>query len=169
MTTYCINITKNSEAGFLWIEKSGSDKVPLSHYVIAVCYEKMITRMTYCVSKSFRNALKNLPPTFEFPKKFPRIRSNASETYFIEYLHKVKDDFKLHTPIDKLVASNGGDLYNQETYADFHLILCEILELLLKSLNELKVLHHNLGGKAPSPTQLNDADEQPWSLGPEKR
>ena len=25
------------------IEKSGSDKVPLSHYVIAVCYEKMIT------------------------------------------------------------------------------------------------------------------------------
>jgi hypothetical protein len=125
------------------IETSGSDKVPLSHYVIAVCYEKMITRMTYRVSKSFRDALKNLPPTFEFPERFPLISaSNSNDKNFISFLLKVEIRLKLHTPIDKL-AKHGNDLYNQETYVDFHSILCELLELLLKSLLELREMHHD--------------------------
>ena len=47
------------------IESSGTNKF---YYVIAVSYERMITQMTYRVSKSFHNALKNVPPMFEFPK-----------------------------------------------------------------------------------------------------
>ena len=135
-------------------EKSGLDVAHLCFYVVAVCYEKMITRMTYRVSRSFRDALKNLPPTFEYPEKFPKI-GGSNELRFIEFLLKHKDRLELHTPIDKLVK-HREDLYNKETYADFHSILCEILELFLKSLMELKVMHHNLGGKAPSSTQLID-------------
>jgi hypothetical protein len=143
------------------IETSGQDKVPLSHYVIAVCYEKMITRMTYRVSISFRDALKNLPPTFKFPKQFPirATSSNPNDRNFILSLLKHKARLgrpKLHHSIDNL-AKHEEDLYNQETYNDFHSILLELLELLLMSLYELKDTHHKLGGKAPSVTQLDDA------------
>ena len=141
-----------------FIEKSGSDKVPLTYYVIAVCYEKMITRMTYRVSKSFRDALKNLPPMFEFPKQFPQISaSNSNDKHFISFLLdlKARNCLELRTPTDNLVK-HLNDLYNQETYADFHLVLCELLELFLKSLAELKSLHHELGGKPPSSIQLKN-------------
>ena len=50
------------------IKSSGTDEVPLYHYVIAVSYKKMIIQMMYRVLKSFCDALKNVPPTFEFPK-----------------------------------------------------------------------------------------------------
>ena len=50
------------------IKSSGTDKVPLFYYVIAVSYEKMITQMMYHVLKYFCDALKNVPPMFEFPK-----------------------------------------------------------------------------------------------------
>jgi hypothetical protein len=138
------------------IEMSHSNIAYLSHYVIAACYEKMITRMTYRVSKSFRDALKKLPQTFEFPKRFPLINgSNSNDHKFISYLVEVKIRLGLKTPIDNLVK-HGNDLYNQETYGDFHSILFELLELLLKSLKELKEIHHSLEGKAPSKEQLND-------------
>jgi hypothetical protein len=142
------------------IETSGSDnlKASLSHYIIAVCYEKMITRMTYRVSVSFRDALKNLPSTFEFPKRFPPISatsSNSNDKHFITFLRKVKIQLKLNTPIDNL-AKHENDLYNQETYVDFHSILCELLELFLRSLTELRGMHHKLGEKAPTSTQLSD-------------
>ena len=157
--------TKNSFEFHTWmiarlIETSGSDRVHLSHYVIAVCYEKMITRMTYRVSKSFRNALKNLPPVFEIPKQFPQSNaSNSNDRKFILYLREVEKCLRLHTSIDNLVK-HQNDLYNQETYADFHSILCELLELFLRSLTELKVKHQKLGGKAPSLMQLNNAKEK---------
>ena len=97
------------------IKSSGTDKVPLSYYVIAVSYERMITRMTYRVLKSFRNALKNVPPTFEFPKRFTLISaSNSNDKNFIAFLLKIKDHLKLHTPINNLVK-HEKDLYNQET------------------------------------------------------
>jgi hypothetical protein len=116
----------------------------------------MITRMTYRVSESFKSALKDLPPTFEFPKEFPLINAkNTNDKHFVSFLVFKAKALKLHTPIDNL-AKHANDLYNQETYMDFHSILCELLELLLKSLEELKVLHHELEGKAPSSTQLND-------------
>ena len=60
--------------------------------------------MTYCVLKSFRDALKNVPPTFEFPKRFtPISASNLNDKNFIAFLLDVKDHLKLHTPIDNLV------------------------------------------------------------------
>ena len=65
---------------------------------------------------------------------------------FITFLLNVKDHLELHTPIDNLVK-HEKDLYNQETYVDFHLILCELLELLLRSLAELKAIHLRLKGK----------------------
>ena len=136
-----------------FIETSGSDKSFLSHYVIAVCYGRMITRMKYRVSKSFRDALKNLPPTFKFPGQIPLINTSTSnDRNFISFLLKVKVHLGLHTPIDNLVK-HKDDLYNQETYVDFHSILCELLELLLKSLEELKDIHHNTK-KTPSLEQL---------------
>ena len=80
---------KNSFEFHTWmiaklIKSSGTNKVPLCHYVIAVSYEKMITRMTYRVSKSFRDALKNVPPMFKFPKRFTLISaSNSNDKNFI--------------------------------------------------------------------------------------
>jgi hypothetical protein len=145
------------------IEKSGgTNRLYLSSYVIAVCYERMITRLGYRVSKSFHDALKTLPPTFKFPKQIPPIRgSKSNDSRFINFLIKVtkpNDDYvsilKVDTPIVNLVK-HVKDLYNQETYADFHSILCEILDLFIQSLHDLKKLHHNLGGKAPSVEQLD--------------
>ena len=152
--------SKNSFELHTWmiarlIETSGSDIVPLSHYVIATCYERMITRMTYRVSKSFRDALKNLPSTFQLPKRFPLMPSNSNDIRFITFLLKVVPRLKLYTPIDKLVK-HQNDLYNEETYMDFHSILCELLELLLRLLDELKVTHQKFGGKVLSSKQLND-------------
>jgi hypothetical protein len=152
--------SKNSFEFHTWmiarlIEQSGSDVVLLSHYVIATCYERMITRMTYRVSTSFRDALKDLPPTFELPKQFPLIPMNSNDSRLVAFLTKVKSSLKLNTPIDNL-AKHQNDLYNEETYQDFHLVLCEVLELLLRSLGELKVMHHKFGGKVLSSKQLND-------------
>ena len=116
--------------------------------------------MTYHVSKSFHDALKNVPPTFEFPKRFTLISaSNSNDKHFIAFLLRIKDRFKLHTPIDNL-AKHEKDLYNQETFVDFHLILCELLELLLGSLAELKAIHLRLEGKVPSSTQLRNIMEK---------
>jgi hypothetical protein len=152
--------SKNSFEIHTWmiarlIETSGSNIVPLSHYVIATCYERMITRMMYRVSKSFRDTLKCLPSTFELPKQFPPMPSNSNDSRFIAFLLKVISRLKLYTPIDKLVK-HQNDLYNEETYVDFHSILCELLELLLKSLDDLKVMHHKFGGKLLSLKQLDD-------------
>ena len=140
-----------------FIETSGRCNVHLSHYVIAVCYKRMITRMTYRVSESFRDALKNLPPTFEFPKGFPLIGaiSNKHDEKFIQTLIEVQSSLQLRTPIDNLVK-HKKDFYNRETYMDFHSILIEILELFLESLAMLKKIHGDLLGKPPSPTQLSN-------------
>ena len=140
------------------IEMSGTDdgKVALSHYVIAVCYEKMITRMTYRVSTSFRDALKNLPPKIELSKRsYPINASISNDENFIAFLCSKQEQLKLRTEIN-ILTKHEGDLYNQETYTTFHLILSEILELFLKSLKELKDMHHNLRGKLPSSKQLDD-------------
>ena len=95
-------------------------------------------------------------PMFEFPKQFTLISaSNVNDKHFIAFLLKIKDHLKLHTPIDNLAKhEKKKDLYNQGTYVDFHLILCESLELLLGSLAELKAIHLRLKGKVPSLTQL---------------
>ena len=112
--------------------------------------------MTYHVLKSFHNALKNVPPMFKFPKRFTLISaSNSNDKNFITFLLKIKDCLELHTPIDNLVK-HEKDLYNQETYVDFHLILCELLKLLLESLAELKAIHLRLEGKVLSLAQLNN-------------
>lgn len=135
------------------IEKSGNDNTFLSHYVIATCYERMITRMRYHVSISIRDAIKNLPQTFKFPGQSLLINaSNLNDRNFITFLSKKRNHLKLRTPIDNLVK-HENDLYNQETYVDFHSILCELLELYLKSLDELKDMHHHLKTKAPSTKQ----------------
>ena len=116
--------------------------------------------MTYRVSKSFCNALKNVPLTFEFPKRFTLISaSNLNNKNFITFLLRIKDCLELHTPIDNLVK-HEKDLYNQETYADFHLILCKLLELLLGSLAELKAIHLRLEGKVPLLAQLHNIVEK---------
>ena len=141
---------KNSFEFHTWmiarlIEKSGSDITPLSYYVIAACYERMIKRMTYRVSEKFCDALKNLPSTFDFPEKFPQINaSNSNDSHFISFLLGAKDKLKLKTPIDDLV-NHKNDLYNQKTYKDFHLILHKLLDLFLTSLNDLKKIHDELG------------------------
>ena len=128
----------------------------LSHYVIAACYEKMIIRMNYRVSTAFRDALNKLPPTFVVPTQFPLIStSNSNNSHVITYLLKYEDRLKLQTPIKNLV-NHKNNLYNQETYADFHSILREVLDLLLKSLNALKSKHHNLKAVAPSLATVND-------------
>ena len=145
------------------IKSSGTDEVPLYHYVIAVSYKKMIIQMMYRVLKSFCDALKNVPPMFEFPKQFTLISaSNSNNKHFIAFLLRIKDHLKLHTPINNLaiVAKHKKDLYNQETYVDFHLILCELLKLLLGSLAELKAIHLRLEGKVPSSTQLRNIMEK---------
>jgi hypothetical protein len=126
------------------IETSDSNAIALSYYVIAASYERMITRMKYRVSTSFRNALTNLPD-FEFPEQFPpNDASNSNDKNFITHLTKytVNGYLRLQTPIDKLVK-HGSDLYNKETYTDFHSILSELLNLLLSSLGELKDMHHD--------------------------
>ena len=71
------------------------------------------------------------------------------------FLLRIKDHLELHTPIDNLVK-HEKDLYNQETYVDFHLILCKLLELLLGSLAELKAIHLRLEGKVLLSAQLNN-------------
>ena len=146
------------------VENSGPDTTSslLSQYVIGVCYERMITRMTYRVSISFRDTLKDLPLTFEFPKQFPLSVIEASalnDSRFITSLLEFKIFLKLHTPIDNLVK-HRNDLYNQETYVDFHLILCELLELLLMSLKDLKIFHNELAGKVLSSKQHDKTMEK---------
>ncbi len=111
--------------------------------------------MTYHVSTSFCDALKDLPPTFKLPKQFPLISMNSNDSHLVTYLTKVKSSLKLNTPIDNL-AKHQNDLYNKKTYLDFHLVLCEVFELLLRSLGELNVMHHKFRGKVLSLKQLND-------------
>jgi hypothetical protein len=156
--------SKNSFEFHTWmiarlIETLKSDMTHfLSYYVIAVCYEKMITRMKYRVSTSFRDALKNLPQNFEFPKQFPSINAtDSNDIYFIDRLQDFtyRRRIFLKTPIKNLVK-HVNDLYNQETYVDFHSILSELLELLFKSLGELRDMHHKLGEKVPSPEKLKE-------------
>jgi hypothetical protein len=155
--------SKNSFELHTWmiarfIETSRSGSPPdrsLSHYVIAACYEKMITRMEYRVSKSFRDTLKpdNLAKNFEFPGQIPPIKgSKSNDGHFIDFLCKC-NTLKLNTPIDNLVH-HRKDLYNKETYADFHSILSELLELFFKSLVELKNIHHGLVKETPSSEEL---------------
>jgi hypothetical protein len=137
---------------------SKSDKAPphaLTHYVVAACYPKMITRMEYRVSKAFRDALKpeNLPKDFKFiPSDIGDAVGKLNDGRFIDFLSKYKR-LNLVTSIENLVK-HKNDLYNQETYTDFHKILSEILELFFKSLHGLKETHHNLKNKAPSSEQL---------------
>lgn len=147
-----------------FIETSGtpgsseSDTAPshsLTHYVVASCYQKMITRMEYRISKAFRDALKpgNLPDDFNFiPSNIGNATSKENDVHFINFLSK-RMHLNLVTSIENLVK-HKNDLYNQETYTDFHKILSEILELFFKSLVELKTIHHSLKNKAPSLEQL---------------
>ena len=141
-----------------FIETSDSDVIPLSYYVIAVSYEKMITRMNYRVSTSYRDAITNLPQNIELPERYPpglNDASNSKDNRFITLLMKYNASgcLTLSTPIDKLVE-HKEDLYNQETYVDFHLILGELLEIFLDSLLRLKD-YHELRKKAPSSSSVN--------------
>ena len=126
-----------------FIETSDSNVIPLSYYVIAVSYEKMITRMNYRVSTSFCDAITNLPQNIELPEQYPlNDASNLNYNHFITLLMKYTASRRLtlSTPIDKL-AEHKKDLYNQETYVDFHLILGKLLDRLFDSLLLLKDDH----------------------------
>ena len=131
------------------VETSGSNKSHISHYVIAACYQRMLTRINYCVSVSFRNALKDLSSKSKVPERFPPTMTTGVDTndnYFITFLSKVHTTLNLKTPIDNL-AKQKIELYNQETYAVFHMLLSELLDLFLNFLVKLKDMHHQLRGK----------------------
>jgi hypothetical protein len=68
---------------------------------------------------------------------------------FIKEVKRLMEILGLKTPLEKLVKRED-DLYNQETYVDFHKILYELLELFLSSLQGLRDTHHGLEGKAPN-------------------
>ena len=116
----------------------------------------MITRMNYRVSTSYHDAITNLPQNIELPERYPlNYASNSKDNLFITLLMKCTASgcLTLSTPIDKLVE-HKKDLYNQETYVDFHLILGELLEQLFDSLLLLKD-DHELRKKAPSSSSVN--------------
>jgi len=131
-----------------FIEKSGSDTRSLSCYVIATCYERMLTRMNYRTSQSFRRTLQNLPP-FEFSNEYPEsMRKDTNDHRFITQLAEIGSHLK--TPIAKLMQ-HPDNLYNEETYMDFHALLCELLQLLFDALVELRDLQTTMQGILSGP------------------
>jgi hypothetical protein len=107
-------------------------------YTIATSYGKMITRLDYRSSNTFRDALLKVPPTFAFSKDFNYQASTTAldnDRNFLFELSKIGSH--LRTPITALTSRGPGDIYTKETCIAFHHLLCELLQLFSDQLRDL--------------------------------
>jgi len=115
-------------------------------YVVASCYEKMLTRMDYRISLSIRMALKNLL-TFNYSEQLYNDRPSEidADASFLSALLSYAPSLKLKTNFPNLARKATTPhlalpLYTRETCMEFHLLLSELLERFFNELLMLKKL-----------------------------
>jgi hypothetical protein len=121
-----------------------SDSKTLLLYIIAVSFPKMLYRMENhrTLAKRYYDCFVNLASkTFDFPEP-PHIsekRSNANDKPFLSFL--IFLDKITTTSNLQRVAADGAtsrDIYNKETYMEFHKLLCSLLQIFHHSLTVVK-------------------------------
>lgn len=133
-------------------------RTTLSLYVIAVSFPKMLRRMHGSrITKCYFDCLQRLKSkTFEFVEQ-PNIVENDKnpDRHFIRNIRTLPNT--LNTDISNLrkaaEESNGGvtepcEIYNENTYMEFHGLLCELVERFNSSLEEVKKLQAKMPSTA---------------------
>ena len=114
-------------------------------YVVASCFEKMLSRMNNkLLSLPYFDAILNLP-NFQFKETHlePENKENQMEEMFREVLLKLADAKLINTPVTNLLAvmsEHSVELYTNDTCQEFHQLLCELLDRFRRCLENLKSL-----------------------------
>jgi len=125
---------------------------PLQLYIIAACFLKIRHQMKDTnISKAYYDSLKNV---MEFPKftETPKGKSKAQEAQSDKHLLikvlPVLHEYIPHLPMLNLLqqgeaASTQGqyNIYTEDTYIEFHALLCKLLKCFEESLDKLKTYH----------------------------
>jgi hypothetical protein len=118
----------------------------LSLYVIAASFPKMLRRMQGRIPKRYFDCLLNLKSTtFGFIEQPDIVTTNGKnpDRLFLNIIPNLKPGIT-KTDISNLrqIAKDGVEtpckIYNENTYMEFHGLLCELLERFYDSLEKLK-------------------------------
>ena len=111
-------------------------------YVVAACHRKILSRMKNQISKQYLKSLLEANETLQF-REVPRpeqetITSRAQQQYDYRLLSSLsKLSIKADIPRLKKLAKKAAHeksglsqytLYTQDTFLEFHLLICELLE-----------------------------------------
>lgn len=115
-------------------------------YVVAACFEKMLTRMENGLSLPYLDAIASLP-TFQFKETVlqPKENEKKMEKMFGKALQSLTKAQLLTTSVTNLLAvdyQGSDELYTEDTCQEFHQLLCELLSLFRRFLRELKSLNN---------------------------
>jgi hypothetical protein len=146
--------------------RRNSDKRSLTNYIIASCYQRMLTRLDYRTSESYLKAFTTLTtidyteqPHAEQPHTtqhdITRRSEFANDQSFLTNLNRYMPLLDLRSKIPNLALKakhpdRVDQLYTKETCTEFHLLLCELLERFSDGLKEL----HNLRGHETDPEEI---------------
>jgi len=121
--------------------RSGKDTKTLQLYIIAASIPKMLYRMERHISTCYFDCLTNMKlTTFDFPEPPHMATTRSNDSLFIEILSqliKFMDIPNLQLAKGAEVAETPCEIYNKETYVEFHRVLCELLKSFHKSLTKL--------------------------------
>ena len=142
---------------------SEADQHPFLHYIIATSYGKMICQMQNPNSIIYYYCLQNQKPsslTFNAPSKEWKKSQDKSLIKTIISLAK-SEDLINDIPNLQHVAVEAIEIYNESTYIEFHLLLCELLFWFKDSLERLC----DLKGKSPTVEEILEHFIRVWVMG----
>lgn len=125
-----------------------------SRYVVATCYLRMLRRMNYHLSLSFRRALKKAQE-FTFSEQYydPSPSEKANDANFLSALPEIAS---LVNETPKLLETRGANnIYTSDTSTEFHLLLLELLEKFSEYLAALKDIQNSPESKEQILDQLD--------------
>jgi hypothetical protein len=128
-----------------------------TRYVIATCYLRMLRRLNYHVSHSFRRALKK-SQTFTFSEQSyePSASEAINDIGFLSELREIASLLDNKTPkLLGLEKEDASNIYTNNTSKEIHLLLCELLDKFSEYLAALEPIQKKPDSKGQILNQLD--------------
>jgi len=133
--------TQQSYNTHIWMISKllGHSPRTFTYYIIATCYLRMIRRLNYNLSCSFRHALEKLQ-TVEFSEQHydSSASEKANDEAFLSELQKSAASLLRKKTPNLLDGRDPGNIYTVDTCTEFHLLLCELLQQFSEHLTALQ-------------------------------
>jgi hypothetical protein len=141
------------------LDPSWNNLLTLKLYIIAASFPRMLKRMNRPASKCYYDRLVELKSkAFDFPDLPHTASTNLNDKLFLGHLTPLSKIFQ----IPNLVTASKDmerpcEIYNKQTYMEFHILLCTLLDRFTQSLHKLEAYWKQICKLSDSDKPVSDS------------